>query len=387
MYVYPWALYDLGPDAALDAMSASGIDAIQLALSYHIGTYLSPRNPRRRVFFGEHGALYFDANAVHPGGWPFPPPISRMARDPSYASTLLHAADQRNLGVAAWVVYLYNHTLARRLPHLAVRNVYGDRNAAQLYPANPIVQRYALTLTRAVLELGKFQALHVESLEYLPYDYGFLNPKAAVAPSRDAKLLLSLCFCSHCKAMAQAAGVAVDPLVRALRGWIDDHLNRLPDGVEHLDTLPLDELQRFMSVREERVLALQRAVLSLATEAGLSVGSSIVEPDDLGVNGQAGDVLRAQVDELRVKLVGGMAADDLGRAVASARHNANDKATVYAFYHLGLFESEAALVGAIELALERGIRHHRFYEFSLLSRRQLEWLSHAQQLWTGGDGA
>jgi len=37
-------------------------------------------------------------------------------------------------------------------------------------------------------------------------------------------------------------------------------------------------------------------------------------------------------------------------------------------------------------ARSAGLRHHRFYEFSLLSRRQVAWLENARASWSGGGG-
>src|SRR5690606_40992237 len=45
-----------------------------------------------------------------------------------YLADLIEKMAARDLGVIAWVVYLYNHTLARRHPELAVENAFGDKS-------------------------------------------------------------------------------------------------------------------------------------------------------------------------------------------------------------------------------------------------------------------
>lgn len=391
MYVYPWALNDMGPKDAFNVMESCGIDAIQLALSYHIGTYLSPRNPKRRVYYGDQGALYFSPRASRHIDWPFPPPISDLAREPTYMPNLVAAAANKGLRAIAWVIYLYNHALARSHPDLAVHNVFGDHNEAQLCPANPVVQRYAHALTRAVANLEGFEAFHAESLGYLPYDYGFLNFKSAVTPGPQAKRLLSLCFCLYCQTAARGAGIQIELLKHGLQQWIDNYLNQLPDGTcrDQGDNDgppdPLwDELHAFMDVRAKQVLSLHDEVLTLASDAGLRVSSNIVEPDGLGLNGYAAEVLRTRMDELRVRIQPNMKAGDLEHALAIARRNTRVDIPTFGFYNLGIFNSETTFMRAVELAQEQGIRHHRFYEFSLLTQRQLEWISAARQRWSSG---
>ncbi|SVD10839.1 uncharacterized protein METZ01_LOCUS363693, partial [marine metagenome] len=47
IYTYPWDLSDEGIDRALETIAdTAGLNSVSLAQSYHISTYLLPRNPR-----------------------------------------------------------------------------------------------------------------------------------------------------------------------------------------------------------------------------------------------------------------------------------------------------------------------------------------------------
>lgn len=389
MYVYPWVLYDEGIEAGLDRLRSCGIDALQLAVTYHIASYLVPRDPRRRIWAGEQGALYFHPRTGDAAAWPVMPPVSALVHDAAYLPALLEAAVTRGFQVTAWVVYLYNHALARARPDLVVRNAFGDPNQAQLCPSNPSVERYALDVTAAATQLGPFDALVCESLSFLPYDYGLLNLKAAVRPGARSRLLLGLCFCGHCRAAAQDAGIAVDEFAAEVRQAVDDDLARLPDravvaptGNDLSDEAFGGRLRAFLDMRARRGAALQRDVLAAAKAAGLAVGSTAVEAVDERVSGVPSRAVKPLLDELRIEVTDDMDSAAIGASVRSARAGAPERIPVYALYQLSGYDSEVAFVGAVERAREAGIRHFRFYEYGLLTHRQIEWLRGARDLWS-----
>ncbi|MDA0700072.1 MAG: hypothetical protein O3A02_02540, partial [bacterium] len=135
MYIYPWDVWDEGVDAFIDTLRRCGIDAVQLAVRYHIASYLLPRNPRRVLYHGDHGALYFRPSGPLAGvDAPVSPTVTvpRMppaAGDvPDLAATLATLGDA-GLGRVAWVIYAYDHALARGRPDLAVEHLFGDPSA------------------------------------------------------------------------------------------------------------------------------------------------------------------------------------------------------------------------------------------------------------------
>jgi hypothetical protein len=269
-----------------------------------------------------------------------------------------------------------------------MHDAFGEPSSAHLCPANPEVRAYVHALTKAVLALGRFEALHAESLAMHPFDHGLLNLKAAVRPSRFVHLLLSLCFCSHCREAAEATGIPVDRFAKQARRRVEAHLDALPDreppgrlmdqGAHAFEA----DLWAWQSLHERQVEALHEDVFSLADARGTRKGSSMVEGDDLGLNGGAPVAIRHRVDEVRFRLVPGLDASELAERISQCRRHTKPHVPAYAFLELAWFPSEQAFADAVALAHEQGIRHFRFYAYGLSSERQMGWLHRQQEHWT-----
>jgi hypothetical protein len=245
-----------------------------------------------------------------------------------------------------------------------------------------------MSLTQAVLGLGHAAGLHAESLSFLPFDHGFLNRKSAVVPSGRPRLALSLCFCGACREAARARGLRVEELRRELRSRVDAYLNDLPDDGD--GTLGLSgemdrELDALVALRAEAVVALQSQVLGLATAAGVRFTSNLVEGDDGGVNGGSGDLIRPRVAASRVRVLPAHDARAIRAAVLLARRRTRRGIPIYAFFQVERYDSELDFARAVERAVGAGLRHFAFYEFGVLTRRQLDWLRHAREHWVGPD--
>ena len=89
IYTYPWDLTDEGIDSALDTIAhTAGLNSVSLAQSYHVSTYFLPHNPRRPLYWGEEGALYFQPSAAFLRREPNRTPDQQRRRWPG-----LHAPD------------------------------------------------------------------------------------------------------------------------------------------------------------------------------------------------------------------------------------------------------------------------------------------------------
>src|SRR5690606_26514175 len=390
MYAYPWDILDHGLERTLDELEECGIEAVQLSFSYHVATFLNPRNPRRKIRFGEPGVLEFDLAADAAMAWPFDTPVSADATSAN-AGALLRALTARGFGVVAWVVYLYNHNVAKRRPELAVENAFGDRHGAQLCPANPQVRDYVARLTEAVLEVGTEQqallGFVAESLSYLPYDYGFLNLKSAVVPGAALGRLLSLCFCENCAALAGGRGVEVSALKSEVTAVATRELANLPDGrLLEIGAArwwqESESLAAYLATRADTASDLQRSVLERARAAGLRTGTNSAETQDDRVTGVPNAAVAALRSDFRFEILPQMTAEQAQRLVENAGAAAGEGATLYALAQLANFSSEASFRSSLELVADLGIRHFRLYEYGLLSERQLDWLRNAKDLWS-----
>ena len=390
MYVYPWDLFDEGIDTGLETIAACGFDSIQLAVSYHIATYLLPRNPHTTLFYGNHGAVYFEPDPLLYGRTSIRPKVWRSDRSGNGASRIVGLAHSKGMHVAAWAVYCYNHHVARNHPEYAVQNVFGDANAAQLCPAHPDVREYVLALTRDLSENYAFDGIVVESLSYLPFDYGFLNPKLAVELPPDLMFLLGLCFCPHCQEQANSLGVDVALLQRELQVYVKDYLNQLPDGKrapkgeitqEWLDHAFEGRLLGFLSSRSLVATSLQEQVLHKAREHKLSRGSTSVEGQIPAVTGIRTESILPLLSEERLFLHPKQTHQEVVHRYNALRSR-SPEATVYALVQPEQFASESGFQETLRVAKEVGIEHYRVYNYGLLTSRQMEWIRDAQQYWT-----
>lgn len=105
VYAYPW---DLAPNRGSgfgELVSAQGISAVTLALSYHAGKLISSR--RKHVYFPEDGAVYFNPTVSRYGRIkPHPHPDQELRR------VAAHLVDSSGLDLHAWMVLFHNDRLS-----------------------------------------------------------------------------------------------------------------------------------------------------------------------------------------------------------------------------------------------------------------------------------
>lgn len=208
IYTYPWDLADEGVDAALDRIAGVAQQTeVQMATSYHISTYFLPHNPKRQIYFGEDGMVLFQPEAARYQRRRIRPRVSELVTGSPYYSALVDAIRNRGLRYGAWMVYAYNHHLARAYPDCAKQDALGNLSRAQLCVGNPETRAYFRTLTQEVLERFRPDSMFLESLSYLPFSYGFMNPKVFMEITPRDQYLLGLCFCQHCVMAASRSGM------------------------------------------------------------------------------------------------------------------------------------------------------------------------------------
>ena len=208
IYTYPWDLTDEGIDSALDTIAhTAGLNSVSLAQSYHVSTYFLPHNPRRPLYWGEEGALYFQPSATFYDESQIAPLISNVVDGPDYMRRIADKIKERGLDLTSWLVFNYNHYLPQRYPDAAKHDPFGHINFAQLCPASPLVRDYARALCRDIAAQFQPDEFHLESLGYLHFSYGFRNPKVGVKITPFCELLMGLCYCQHCLQRASALGL------------------------------------------------------------------------------------------------------------------------------------------------------------------------------------
>lgn len=215
LWMHPWDLEGWQPEDLLDDLAAAGIDEIRLAMAYHGGRLLLPRNRRYLVYEQHDSAVYFRPNPslygrVQPEAGPH---IDATAN-------FLRAAARRSFPVRAWLVLCHNDLLGRRFPDLAIRNYRGEPYSYTLCPAQPDVQEFIVALIRDVARIEGVTGLDLEALSFMGYEHNSLHDKRAVEPAPQ----LNVCHCSVCGGRAER----IAPLIHIL------------DAIREVTSLPVD---------------------------------------------------------------------------------------------------------------------------------------------------
>ncbi len=382
MWTYPWDLADEGIDPALDAIQQTArVEAISLAVAYHISTYFLPHNPRRQLYFGEDGRIFFEPEAARYEQTVLRPRVSEVVDGPQFLPRLVGRMRERGLGFTAWVVYNYNHYLARTYPQCSKVDALGNRYLVQLCPANPDVRAYQLALTGDVAANYRPDFIFVESPGYLSYDYGWSNPKIQTPIAPRSGFLLSLCFCEHCIAAAERVGLNAARLKERVAAQLRQELPELP-----LEPPPLPdeawqqaafdgELARFLAVRADVAASAFEAIASECRRHGVRVFGSVplTETEDGAVSR-----VQALLDRGLSGVPGpGASTEPVARRKRALRPGAD----LIAHGHPGQYPSREAFVERMLACRDAGADGFGCYNYGLVRPEHLRWVAAAVEAW------
>lgn len=190
LWMHPWDLEGWEPRELLDEIASAGIHEIRLALAYHGGRMLLPRNRRHLVYEQHDSAIYFQPSL---GAYGVLQPESGPHRD--VTSAFLETAARNQFPVRAWLVLCHNDSLGRRHPHLCIHNYRHEPYRYALCPAQPAVQQYILALIQDAAALTGITGLDLEALSFMGYEHYSLHNKRAIP----ADPRLNICHCSVCR--------------------------------------------------------------------------------------------------------------------------------------------------------------------------------------------
>ena len=114
------------------------------------------------------------------------------------------------------------------------------------------------------------QRLLAESLHYRPLEHGEHHERYLIPLPLDARMLMSLCFCTHCRAAATRAGVDVEGLASAARAVLQPVWDGLVQpGQSLLDDGLRSELAAYVEVRCATVTSLVAEVREAMAPSGV----------------------------------------------------------------------------------------------------------------------
>jgi hypothetical protein len=384
LYTYPWDLHDEGVEQALDVIVETGVTNVSLAVSYHVSTYFLPRNPKRKLYYGEDGAIYFHPAAPLYADTDLKPRISEVVTGPTFLTDLMDPIRKRGLSVTAWIVYGYNHDLPTRFPDAAKQNVFGDANLAQLSPSSPSFQNYALALTQDIVTNYQPDEVHLESISYLPFSYGFRNPKVAVEIGAFDAFLLGICFNRHSLSAATEAGVDAGALQEEVADYLRHSLARSPDAAAKREPTEAalreafgGRLGAYLDTLQATATSLFESAARIVREGGAATSHNWPRPSWLtGL-----DLERTLGCLDRVSIPAGNDAQPASR-VAAHREQLADGQRIIADIQPAQFGGGSDLGFRLKALADAGVDGFTFYNYGLLRTDQLEWVGAASGLWS-----
>lgn len=273
VYVFGTDLLHEGYDAVLDNLQQrGGVNGVALSATYHDARDVFAHNPKFHVYRNEGDVAWF-APEQHRYTSGLTPRMATTAGGVDVLSELCARTRRRGLAVDAWTIFLHNSVLATQHPDCATRNVYGDPYLTDLCPANPRVRAYCRELAGDIARYP-VRRLLAESLHYRPLEHGEHHERYLIDLPAEARTLLSLCFCQHCRAAGERAGVAVEALAAAARAALEPvWLGTLPP----VQTAPLlsetgqAELAKYVAARTVVVTSLVAEVREAMRPAGVEL--------------------------------------------------------------------------------------------------------------------
>jgi hypothetical protein len=287
IYCYAWDVKDEGVKSFLDTITQRGAaGGVSLATSYHMGRFLLPHNPKRKLYYVEDGMVYFHPERSRYEGIQIKPHIASVAQEWDPLGTVCEQAKERDMKVVSWTVCLHNTRLGMQHPQCTQVNAFGDHDFSNLCPANEEARAYVRALVSDIGANYPVDAIELESLCYHGFDHGYHHEFSFAATTARSKFLLGLCFCPACMARAEASGIDAQRLRSCVQTYLEEFFQD-PPAVDpqpvvtraDFDDLVDGEMGRFLDMREEVVTSFMTEVV----ETCKSESSAEVTLLDIGI--------------------------------------------------------------------------------------------------------
>lgn len=234
LFTYAWDLDAHGYDAALGEIAEAGFATVNLASQYHAGKFLLPRNPRRRVYFQEDGAVFFRPDPSRYGR--LTPRVHSLVRETeSPLERVCHLAGLHGLTTTAWTVCLHNSWLGEQFPDTTMHTAFGDPLIHSLSPAHPDARAYILSVLGDMASRHELHAIQLESPGYMGFLHGYHHEIIGAELDTVQQDLLSISFNPVETAGATSAGIDAEGVRNRVVMALDGCWNRgvpLMDGDE-----------------------------------------------------------------------------------------------------------------------------------------------------------
>ncbi|RXT19764.1 hypothetical protein B5P46_26085 [Rhizobium leguminosarum] len=385
MWTYPWDIQDQGLAAlAADLRDRAGLTTVSLAASYHAGRFLQPRSPQQKAYFPEDGTVYFRPDeSLWQDKLIRPLMAENVTERGDMLDALVRARDATGLKVSCWTVCLHNSRLGMLHPDHVTRNAFGNPNYYNLCPSSPAARDYVVTLVRDITTNYRPDMVELESPNFMGFAHEYHHEKDGVGLNAEDDFLLSLCFCDHCTARAEKAGVPVEGARRSVARFIAELCEReIPErqfqdfpeaGIDAFHDHP--DLHAYLTWRGEPVTSLIGEIKAAADPA-----TSIVLIDLK--DGWLGGVDLAAAGKLcdgAILCCYDMEPDAVGDVIRTGRAAIGPGK----FLGVGLrvfypeVSGPAILAARAKAAVDAGADGVNFYNYGLIPAKRLDWVKTA----------
>ena len=315
IYTYAWDLVETGVEAAAKDFRNLGLDTVTIAGSYHAGKFMRPHGKAGKVYFPDDGTVYFKPDPSRYGA------IKPVPNGPLGERDMLRElTDKSGMAVNVWLVLLHNTRLGMAHPDSVVRNAFDDPYLYNLCPSAPEARAYAVGLAKDVTESYPVRGISVEAPGFTPYAHGYHHEFALMKFNPWLENMLGLCFCKHCLAGAEKAGIDARrfkvEVAADVSAYLDSDIDYPPDMADafwRADIAADGDLRRYIDFRNGVVTSLVAEIrAAVRKDADVAVIPSVARPtggawyegSDLGALAETAGIVEAcfyEPSAMRVK--------------------------------------------------------------------------------------
>jgi hypothetical protein len=345
---------------------------------------MRPHGRAGKVYFPDDGTVYFKPDSSRYGAIKPIPNAPLGERD-----MLRELTDKGGMAVNAWLVLLHNTRLGMAHPDSVVRNAFDDPYFYNLCPSAPDARAYAVGLAKDVTESYPVRGISVEAPGFTPYAHGYHHEFALMKSNPWLENMLGLCFCKHCLAGAEEAGIDAYRFKAEVAGdvsaYLDSDIDYPPDMAEafwRADIAADGDLRRYIDFRNRVVTSLVAEIrAAVRKDAEVAVIPSVARPtggcwyegSDLGALAKTAGIIEAcfyepsagriksDLFDIRRRLKG------RGKLRGILRPSHPDLAT------------KGEFLAAVEALREGGVDELAFYNWGHLRRANLAWIGDAMR--------
>ena len=374
MWTYPWDVIDEGVDRVIGFLKEEvGLDAISLSTVYHTYDALRTHIPGKKLFSGYEDAIYFQPQSELYQGTKIKPHVHPMAKDQDPVRIIAEACRARGLELISWTVPLHSHYMARQHPDCALLGVFGDRYPGCLCPANPEVREYVRGLSLDLATNHDVQMIEYESLHYMGFGMFRNHAKVGVELGAVGSLLMSLCFCAGCTQRAEARGMDVGELKGKVEEWLLDIFEEGPPE-RSVEEFVADEplVREYVKMRADTVTSLAAEV-----KEAVKMPISFLYMGNYYNNGIDRKPIEQIVDRVNVLCYSGSPEEASQRAQETLAGIADPSMLICGLNGHQPIDSAEQMRAIITAVYETGARRFSYYNYGMISQRNLRWIAEA----------